>query len=118
MNEVKPSAAAASVNSDSRMREDIETLKEDLKRLRSDVSETARHAAQAARDGAQQAKARAGQAYDYAKEKAGEAYEVARDRAKDASHRVERNIEDHPFMAVGIAFGAGVLLGVLLRSRD
>jgi ElaB/YqjD/DUF883 family membrane-anchored ribosome-binding protein len=44
-----------------------------------------------------------GQAQDYAVEKAKAADEV---------------IREHPYQAIGVAFGIGALLGLLLRKRD
>jgi ElaB/YqjD/DUF883 family membrane-anchored ribosome-binding protein len=116
MTEVKPGTvggmgSAAAAASDHSLRDDLNALRDDLRRLKADVANTARH-------GAAQAAGKVGEAYDAAREKAGEAYDAAKDRASRAAKKVSGQIEDHPLAAVGIAFGAGLLLGVLLRSRD
>ena len=38
-------------------------------------------------------------------------------RAKDAARATDQSIRDHPYEAVGIAFGVGLLLGVLFGRR-
>ena len=38
-------------------------------------------------------------------------------RASDAAHAAEGAIREHPFTSVGIAFGVGVVLGVILNNR-
>jgi ElaB/YqjD/DUF883 family membrane-anchored ribosome-binding protein len=40
-------------------------------------------------------------------------------RTTEAAKATDRTIREHPYQAVGIAFGVGVLIGVLMgRSRD
>ncbi len=129
MNEVKPGNSAAAANFDNPLREEVNAIGEDLRKMKETAADAARHAAAAARTGASQVKDRAGNIYDSAKERVGNAYESARGTAQDAiqtagdqtklaARNVERKIEDNPLMAVGIAFGVGVLLGALIRSRD
>jgi ElaB/YqjD/DUF883 family membrane-anchored ribosome-binding protein len=139
MNEIKttgPVAVNAVTPTERALRDELEALREDMRKLKTDAADAAVHAARAARVGAAQAGERvksaahaaaekAGEVYDKAKETAEEAYDRvkeqagrARDTAKYATRQVEHAVEEHPLMAIGIAFGAGLLIGALLRSRD
>ncbi len=48
---------------------------------------------------------------------AGKAGGVATDKGLEVRDQVQSHIEEHPFMAVGIALGAGLLLGALIARR-
>jgi len=46
-----------------------------------------------------------------------EIYGRARDKAVDSARAADEVVREHPYQAIGIAFGAGALLGYLLARR-
>jgi len=51
-------------------------------------------------------------------DKAKEVCERLQDQTTAAARATDRTIRDHPYQSIGIAFGLGVLIGVLaMRSR-
>lgn len=112
---------------DGSIRTDVEALKQELARLRDDLAATAKTAASLGKHGFAEAKGRAETAYESAKEhvhhaadaarhKAEQAAHFARDKAKEGVEKAEGTIKDHPFASVAVAFGAGLLIGALLRK--
>ena len=85
------------------------------------VKQKLAHAGEAAKDrivhGAEHAKERLVHAGETAKHKLESARATTTAKAHDARVGVEHQIQLHPLKAVGIAFGAGALLGLLLRRR-
>lgn len=86
------------------LREDVQNLKEDAGRLGRDVSHTARDLAAAARTGVREAGHQVSAAID-----------TARVRGEHWTHESRECVRQHPLTSVGISFGAGLLLGALLR---
>jgi ElaB/YqjD/DUF883 family membrane-anchored ribosome-binding protein len=41
----------------------------------------------------------------------------AEQKAVESAKAADRVVRDHPYQTIGVAFGLGVLLGVLLRRR-
>ncbi|HMN41363.1 MAG TPA: hypothetical protein PKE29_10995 [Phycisphaerales bacterium] len=85
------------------LKTDIGTLKEDLRSFADNAGSAARHAS---RDAAERIRSGSRTAYDFGREK-----------AKWAKEEVSGRIEEHPFAAVGIAFGVGILVGALVARR-
>lgn len=52
-----------------------------------------------------------------AREKMGDVQEVVADRAKAAARATDDFVHDNPWKAVGIAAGAGFLIGLLVNRR-
>lgn len=88
------------------LREEIEKLREDLGALRDLMSGISQDAKRAAKVGAHEAKARVEDAAHRAKEV-----------GKHTAENIEQKIENNPLAAIGIAFGVGILLGVLMRRN-
>ena len=86
--------------------EDLEALKQDLGALRDDLRSFVTHATEAA-------KGRVAGVRDRVVDAASQVGEQGR-AARD---QVQTKIEDNPFMAVGIALGAGLLIGALIARR-
>ncbi|MGH8687341.1 MAG: glycine zipper domain-containing protein [Burkholderiales bacterium] len=42
---------------------------------------------------------------------------VARDEAREAAREIEAQVRDHPWAAIGIAAGVGLVLGLLLGRK-
>ena len=99
---------ASSMSSEDRpVQEDLQALKADLGALRDDLRSFVAHASQAAQQ-------RAGQVRNRVVDAAADVGEQGR-AARD---QVQAKIEEHPLMAVGIALGAGVLIGALIARRS
>lgn len=84
----------------------VDALKTDLQALREDFREFAKHAGAAAKSGVREAGARAGTMADSLAAK-----------GRDTRDEVQMKIEEHPFAAVGIALGVGLLIGAALSRR-
>lgn len=85
------------------------------------VKQKLAHAGEAAKDkimsGAEHAKERLSHVGETAKHKLDAARTTTTAKAQEARVGVEHRIQAHPLKAVGIAFGAGALVGLLLRRR-
>ena len=54
-----------------------------------------------------------------ATEKAKEAYDRLHDKTVAAAKAADKTVRDHPYQAIGVAFGVGLLIGVLaMRKRQ
>ncbi len=84
------------------LREDFATLRGDLATLVSDAMAQGKGSAEAAR---QRLEAMAA-----------EGVEHARDKAAAATRQVDECVRTHPMAALGVALGAGLLLGAYLRK--
>ena len=82
---------------DRALQDDIAQLREDLAQLRQDVASLA------------------GDLLGAAKEGAADAFDAAKKRGAEVAETLEEQVQEHPLATVGIAFGAGLLLGALLR---
>ena len=49
--------------------------------------------------------------------KAGEAWDKGKESVKDAAHKTDEAVRSHPYESMGVAFGLGVLIGVLIGRR-
>jgi ElaB/YqjD/DUF883 family membrane-anchored ribosome-binding protein len=55
---------------------------------------------------------------DAAAEKAKAAYDRVHEKTVAAAKAADKTVRDHPYQAIGVAFGLGLLVGVLaMRSR-
>ena len=95
---------------DRRLRDDLETLKADFSALRDDLRVFARDAAAAG-------KTVAGDAADRLRQRGRVVWDAARDKSKATTEQMGQQIEEHPFAAVGIAFGVGLLVGAIIARR-
>ena len=102
--------AVGSTGGADRLREDLEAMKNDFAALRDDLRVFAQDAGSAARTGAASAAERLRQG-------GREALDSARAKGRQAKEQVQGQIEDHPFMAVGVAFGVGLLVGAIIARR-
>ena len=86
------------------LKQDMDQLRDDLGKLKTDVTGTARDIAGVARTGVQQAG-----------EYVTDAVQAARERGEQSLDATRDAIKQNPLAAAAIAFGAGVLLGALIR---
>jgi ElaB/YqjD/DUF883 family membrane-anchored ribosome-binding protein len=101
---------AHSVMARERVLRDLKTLAHDsedlLKATAGDLSERTKAA-----------RARLAGALERAKEAGAELQELTIASAKAAAKRADTVIRDHPYESIGVAFGIGVLVGVLVTRK-
>ena len=85
---------------------DLEVLKADIAALRHDLTMLGQHAGESARS-----------RIEHARLRMADAARSAQAKGKEARDQLQVQIEDHPFMSVGVAFGLGVVLGVVVARR-
>ncbi len=85
----------------------------DLKTVARDTEELLKAGAEGAHDKACEARARLSAALERAKDACARLEEKAVAGAK----ATDKVIRDHPYQTIGIAFGIGVLIGVLVTRR-
>lgn len=88
-------------------------VKEDLRNLMHDAEELLKATAGDVSERAKQARTRLTGALENAKATCAR----LEDKAKDAAKATDRVIRSHPYESIGIAFGAGLLVGVLLGRK-
>ena len=102
---------AHSIIARERVLRDLKTLARDaeglMKATAGDLSENARAA-----------RARMGQALESARTTCNELQQQVRASAKAAARQADTAIRANPYASVGVAFGMGLLLGVLLVQRE
>jgi ElaB/YqjD/DUF883 family membrane-anchored ribosome-binding protein len=94
-----------------------EKLVADLKVVVSDAEELLRATASQAGEKVTAARERIQASLASAKIKLGDAERAALDKAKEAAKETDEYVHDHPWTAVGIAAGAGLVLGLLIGRR-
>lgn len=95
---------ASSTESASDKKDDVAALREDLDALRADITKLSKHLGDTVRS-----KAKA------ASDHAWSAKSSAEEAAKEQFDRLEKNVEDHPWTALGIAVAVGFVLGRIVR---
>lgn len=94
-----------------------ERLMADVNTVLADAEELLRQAAQASGDKAAELRSRAQSAIASAKVRLGDAEQRVVDQAKSAARSTDSWVHEHPWMAVGIAAGLGVLAGLVINRR-
>jgi ElaB/YqjD/DUF883 family membrane-anchored ribosome-binding protein len=89
----------------------------DLKVVVADAEELLRATASQAGEKVSAARARIEASLASAKIKLSEAERAALEKAKEAAKATDEYVHEHPWRAVGIAAGAGLLLGLLIGRR-
>jgi ElaB/YqjD/DUF883 family membrane-anchored ribosome-binding protein len=92
----------------------VDKLLEDLQAVVTDAEELLKATAGLAGEKVQDARARAEESLSAARERLGDARDDALQQARDAISSGEEYVRRHPWQAVGIAAGAGLLLGLLI----
>ena len=90
-----------------------ERLAADLKRVVRDSEELLKDSAGAVGEKANELRERLAERLEAAKE----AYRRFEARAKEGAKATDKVIRDHPYQSIGIAFGLGVLIGVLVARK-
>jgi ElaB/YqjD/DUF883 family membrane-anchored ribosome-binding protein len=94
-----------------------ERLLEDLRALARDAEDLLKATADDVGDKAKEARARMTAAVEQAKITYEEMHAEGVESAKAAAKKADDIIRAHPYEALGIAFGVGILIGALLRRK-
>jgi len=94
-----------------------EKLAQDLKIVISDAEELLRATASQAGDKVFAAREKIQDSLRQAKVKLAEVEDVLIDRGKEAARATDEYVHDHPWGAVGIAAGVGLVIGMLISRR-
>jgi ElaB/YqjD/DUF883 family membrane-anchored ribosome-binding protein len=108
-------AAQAAASAASELRRDVDAIRADLGALREDLTAIVNSAVNAGKAQAGDATERLTQAARSRLDQMGTAWEDMNLRGREALDQVQSRIEEHPLQSVGIAFAAGLLLGVIVR---
>jgi ElaB/YqjD/DUF883 family membrane-anchored ribosome-binding protein len=81
------------------LQDDMNQLREDLSALRSDVASMASDVFGVAREGFNGAT------------------ETMKAKGTEVAEKLEEQVQEHPLMTIGIAFGVGLLVGALVRRH-
>lgn len=90
-----------------------ERLAEDLRALVRDAEQLLKSGTDEAGEKAAELRARLQASLDHAKETC----RRLEDRAREGARAADRVIRRHPYESIGLSFGVGVLLGVLINRR-
>jgi ElaB/YqjD/DUF883 family membrane-anchored ribosome-binding protein len=99
------------------MNKHIKTITNDVGTLAEDARALVAATADMAGEKVGEARKRVAAALDSGKD----LYGSVRDKAVEKARAVDETVREHPYQTIGIAFGVGMLLGVLAsrpRSRD
>ena len=91
----------------------VDRVVDDLKALGHDADELVRATAGDARETVCEARARLGRAIDTARRSC----DRAQKRVKDGVKKMDEVVHKHPYETIGVAFGAGLVLGALAVWR-
>ena len=95
------------------MQNETDKLMKDLRLIVQDAEDLIRATAGEVNEKTRQARARLSQTLDKAKETA----QDLQVRAVEKAQVADEVIREHPYESIGIAFGVGVLIGVLINRR-
>jgi len=89
-------------------------IKDNLQNLADDTRALLNATADATSEGMVEARNRLASALDAAKDYCS----VAQQKAVNTAKAADKVVREHPYQAIGIAFGVGALVGFLLSRRD
>lgn len=95
----------------------IKTVRNDMKTLVKDAQELFREASHASGERAEELRTKALVLLDGAMEKAHEVQALALEKGKIAVQNTDEFVHEHPWKAVGIAAGIGLVIGMLISRR-
>ena len=95
----------------------IKTVRNDMKTLVKDAQDLLREAGMASGEKAEELRAKGLALLDAAMEKAHEVQIVALEKGKVAAQTTDQFVHEHPWKAVGIAAGIGLVVGMLISRR-
>lgn len=95
----------------------IKTVRNDMNTLVKDAKDLLREASLASGERADELRAKGLAMLDTAMEKAHEVQALAIEKGKAAAHSTDEFVHEHPWKAVGIAAGIGLVVGMLISRR-
>ena len=95
----------------------IKTVRNDMKTLVRDAQELLREAKLSTGEKADELRSRGLRMLDAAMEKAQEVQNVALEKSKQAAQTTDEFVHQHPWQAVALSAGAGLLLGMLISRK-
>lgn len=94
-----------------------ERVKEDLQNLTRDAEDLLKATAGDVSEKAKEARSRVSAALERAKATCSHLQESTIASAKEAAKKADVTIREHPYESIGVAFGVGLLIGVLIGRR-
>ncbi len=101
----------------SQLEQGWQSLRVDLNKLRSDLAEVAQALFEAGRVEAGEAKTRLQEIAQQRLDTVRQALDSARQRSQNATDAIKQQVEEKPLVALAVAFGAGMLLGLVSRRK-
>ena len=101
------------MNTNDTMNKEMQAIRNDVGTLAEDARALMAATADVAGDKVAEARKRLGAALESSKE----LYGRVRDKAVEGVKAADETVREHPYQAIGIAFGVGALLGYLLTRR-
>ncbi len=101
----------------SQLEQGWQSLRVDLNKLRSDLADVAQALVEAGRAEAVEARTRLQEMAQQRLDSVRQALDSARQRGQNTTDVIKQQVEEKPLMALAVAFGAGMLLGLLSRRR-
>lgn len=95
----------------------IKTVRNDMKTLVRDAQDLLREASLSSGEKAEELRAKGLALLDTAMEKAQEVQAIAIEKGKAAAQTTDEFVHEHPWKAVGIAAGVGLVIGLLISRR-
>lgn len=95
----------------------IKTTRTDMKTLIEEAQELFREATQVTGAKADELRSKGLSLLETATQKAQEFQEVALEKGKEAAQATDEFVHEHPWKAVGIAAGIGLVVGLLIARR-
>lgn len=96
---------------------DLDTIKADLNKLRADISSLTQDLFQIGRAGAGDARERMTEEMRARLDQLNATYRETAERARGLWRTAQTSMEENPLPTVGLAFGAGLLVGLLLLRK-
>ena len=98
------------------LRQDVDAIKGDLAALKTDLVAAMRDLVEAGKTGAGEVRDKLEEAVQERLRRVGDAAHSVADRGRKAADNVNRYVEEKPLQSLAMAFGVGLLLGVVLRK--
>lgn len=95
----------------------IKTVRNDMKTLMRDAQDLFREASQATGEKAEELRSKGLVMLDAATEMAQELQAVALEKGKEAAQATDEFVQEHPWQAVAISAGLGLLIGLLISRK-
>jgi ElaB/YqjD/DUF883 family membrane-anchored ribosome-binding protein len=101
----------------SQLEQGWQNLRVDMNKIRSDLAGVAQALFDAGRTEAGEARVRLQEMAQHKLDSVRQALDSARQRGQNATDVIKQQVEEKPLLAVALAFGAGMLLGLLAKRK-